>query len=624
MQVNHNGGPSPSPSAEKELYFQSLSEAQLNREFDRVLEEMNIPSTAKGTLRDKKAHEKIILLANFRSQGSPEVDRETATWKTVLQDLLARTTKGDVDEAMLAKLQDLRVCLSSETVTWLLRWGSRCLNLLVQLLRELSLRNYACQPYDPAAPEAARRLSDSQTCVVRCLNAFMNNRSGMLKAMENTQLARSLALALEINNPASHTLAAKILSVIVMYDSIGGGPGASDDSQLGSNSDLSTASSFPGTVAHSSVVEALTERGELLGEPRMRAVVLGLVDGGQAEADLRVASFAFINALLHVDLSLDFRLHLRNEMMRAGLADLLPSLPSPGDASEADLTPLQKQLKAFHELAQEDHQELCDRYDALRYDFQSPRDCFDAVLRLVQGTPAEHAFTSILQHLILVRNDALIRPAYFRLIDECVSQIVLHRDGVDPDFRAHKKFSIPVDDIINELAKHDDGGSGGGELKRKLDRQMVQLADADLAQTKYWDVILSYRKECARLRKSCPDQDSEPTKDDLTPPKLSVASSSSAPPPPPPPPPPSGGAPPPPPPPLPPGLGKSGPPPPPPPPPGLSHSSPPHCTSRALSVACNGTAQVSAPRHSLTHLHLLPLSWRGVDGKDAECCFLRE
>ena len=35
-----------------------------------------------------------------------------------------------------------------------------------------------------------------------------------------------------------------------------------------------------------------------------------------------------------------------------------------------------------------------------------------------------------------------IRPAYYKLIEECISQIVLHKSGCDPDFRATKRFQV--------------------------------------------------------------------------------------------------------------------------------------------------------------------------------------
>ena len=42
------------------------------------------------------------------------------------------------------------------------------------------------------------------------------------------------------------------------------------------------------------------------------------------------------------------------------------------------------------------------------------------------------------------------RPQYYKLIEECISQIVLHRSGVDPDFST-RKFQIDVDPLIGKF-----------------------------------------------------------------------------------------------------------------------------------------------------------------------------
>jgi len=36
------------------------------------------------------------------------------------------------------------------------------------------------------------------------------------------------------------------------------------------------------------------------------------------------------------------------------------------------------------------------------------------------------------------------------LIEECVTQIVLHKSGVDPDFRHTKRFSVDVEPLLGE------------------------------------------------------------------------------------------------------------------------------------------------------------------------------
>lgn len=44
------------------------------------------------------------------------------------------------------------------------------------------------------------------------------------------------------------------------------------------------------------------------------------------------------------------------------------------------------------------------------------------------------------------------RPQYYKLIDECVAQIVLHRNGADPDFRC-RNLSLNIEGLIGELSE---------------------------------------------------------------------------------------------------------------------------------------------------------------------------
>ena len=74
-------------------------------------------------------------------------------------------------------------------------------------------------------------------------------------------------------------------------------------------------------------------------------------------------------------------------------------------------------------------------------------ECFELVKNLVMDSPAEPYFLSILQHLVCIRDDALVRPAYYKLVEECVSQIILHKSGCDTDFRATKRFNIDVEPL---------------------------------------------------------------------------------------------------------------------------------------------------------------------------------
>ena len=42
------------------------------------------------------------------------------------------------------------------------------------------------------------------------------------------------------------------------------------------------------------------------------------------------------------------------------------------------------------------------------------------------------------------------RQQYFKLVDECVSQIVLHRDGMDPDFTYRKRLDLDLSQFVGE------------------------------------------------------------------------------------------------------------------------------------------------------------------------------
>lgn len=44
----------------------------------------------------------------------------------------------------------------------------------------------------------------------------------------------------------------------------------------------------------------------------------------------------------------------------------------------------------------------------------------------------------------------IFRPQYFKLIEECISQIVLHRSGTDPDFTYRKRLDVNFSHLIGK------------------------------------------------------------------------------------------------------------------------------------------------------------------------------
>ena len=158
---------------------------------------------------------------------------------------------------------------------------------------------------------------------------------------------------------------------------------------------------------------------------------------------LKVACLQMINALVATPDDLDFRLHLRNEIIREGFSDALPGL------REMDQDDLNVQLDIFDEHKDDDAVEFQHRYNDIQLHMDDMQELFSVLNTVVEDTPSHGYFLSILQHLLLIRDDVFARPQYFRLIEECVSQIVLQKQGVDPDFAA-QKLTIDVDSLVGK------------------------------------------------------------------------------------------------------------------------------------------------------------------------------
>ncbi|KOB72167.1 putative diaphanous, partial [Operophtera brumata] len=155
-----------------------------------------------------------------------------------------------------------------------------------------------------------------------------------------------------------------------------------------------------------------------------------------------------MNAIITEPEELEFRIHLRSEFMRTGLYDLIDDLRAGAEGSR------QIQMTVFDTHASADQDEFLARFDD----------------NLVMDTPAEPYLQSILQHLLYIKDDELIRPAFYKLIEECITQIVLHKNGYDPDFRLTQRFNIDVQPLIDGLIE-----KSRAEEERKIDELKSKL-----------------------------------------------------------------------------------------------------------------------------------------------------
>ncbi|XP_076391852.1 diaphanous related formin 1 isoform X2 [Megachile rotundata] len=514
--------------------IERMDKETMNDKFEEMLANMNLTEEKKEPLRQQSETKKKEMLV-LHYKGSIQENRSKFDKPA---DYIQYLAQPDLSVNKIYNcVESLRIALTNNPLSWVQEFGTKGLKQVLATLNECYRNAFIYYDSD-------NRYERIQYECIRCLKAIMNNTVGIKEMLAHQEALTIVARSLEPTKPSVMSEAVKLLGAVCLISS----------------------------DSHKKVLDAITMNGEFKGRERFLPIVQGLMN--KKNENLRVECLQLINSIISSAEELDFRLHLRNEIMRVGLADILETLEK--DESED----LARHLKIFSDHKEEDYEEFVQRFDHVRLELDDVNDCFEVIKNMVMETSAEPYFLSILQHLLFVRDDALVRPAYYKLIEECVSQIVLHRSGCDPDFSATKRFQIDVQPLIDTLVE-----KSRAEEERRLVEVSQKLEEA-IARKQEAEAKLQHAENKIReLEQGSGRSGSGNVKGGTSAPIMS----GSGPPPPPPPPPPPGGAslpmgggpPPPPPPPLP-GMGGPRPPPmpgsmgpPPPPMPGMGGPRPP-------------------------------------------------
>uniref|UniRef100_A0A8C2YGL5 Diaphanous related formin 3 n=1 Tax=Coturnix japonica TaxID=93934 RepID=A0A8C2YGL5_COTJA len=537
MKQSHSTDWSSTSTDVEDFVPKPLSEREIIAMFEKMMEDMNLNEDKKMPLREKDFNTKKEMVMQYISTASKSGSLKNSR-KISPQEFIQELKSGSTDERLVTCLESLRVSLTSNPVSWVENFGREGLGLLLDVLERLVETKHQ--------DKAVKR---SQHKVIQCLRAFMNNKYGLERILGEE---RSLLLLIKAIDPKQTNMMTDIVKLLSAMCIVG------EESIL------------------EKILEAITAAAEERNVERFSPIVEGLQDNS---VQLQVACMQLINALVTSPDDLDFRLHIRNEFIRSGLKEILPQLKC--IKNEA----LDIQLKVFNEHKEEDMIEFSHRLEDIRseleYPFDIVNDVYNMVWNTVKDTSAEGYFLSILQHLLLIRNDYFIRPQYFKLIEECVSQIVLHRSGTDPDFTYRKRLDINFShlvDICVDKARLEECEERASELSRKFEKDFVAHQETQALLQKKEERINELEAELQAFKSQSGDASvipldaAEPHQ--FPPPPPPLPSNGAIPPPPPPPPPPplllNGLG-------IPSGIGA---PPPPPLPPGLPGAqwSPPSCT----------------------------------------------
>lgn len=308
----------------------------------------------------------------------------------------------------------MRVALTSNPISWIKEFGEDGINEIILLLR----RCLKERGFDRIELEC-----------IRCLKAVMNNTWGLNLVLTPELHTVVLLLAHYLNplKPQTMCEAVKLLASFCLV---------------------------PERNGYDKVLRAITTAAsnKYKTSERFRPIVDALFMEGKCDPkrDLACHSLIFINTLTNTPSDLNFRLHLRCEIMRMGLYDRFDLFK--GIVSKSNNDALKQHFKIFNEIREDDFEEFTQRFENVSFNMDDMADCFEVLKNLVTDTSSEPYFLSILQHLLYIRDDFYFRPAYYQLIEECIQQIVLHKGYCDPNFD-NRTFNIDTSLILDDIVE---------------------------------------------------------------------------------------------------------------------------------------------------------------------------
>ncbi|XP_036605327.1 protein diaphanous homolog 1 isoform X2 [Trichosurus vulpecula] len=409
--------------------LQDISDEQVLVLFEQMLVDMNLNEEKQQPLREKDIIIKREMVSQYLHTSKAGMSQKESSRSAMMY--IQELHSGLKDMPLLSCLESLRVSLNNNPVSWVQTFGAEGLASLLDILKRLHDEREESPGYD----------SRNKHEIIRCLKAFMNNKFGIKTMLETEEGILLLVRAMDPAVPNMMIDAAKLLSALCIL------PQPEDMNER--------------------VLEAMTERAEMEEVDRFQPLLEGLKSG--TSIALKVGCLQLINALITPAEELDFRVHIRSELMRSGLQQVLK------DLRLMENEDMKVQLAVFDEQGEEDSYDLKGRLEDIRMEMDDFSEVFQILLNTVKDSKAESLFLSILQHLLLVRNDYEARPQYYKLIDECISQIVLHKNGADPDFKC-RHLQIDIEGLIDQMidkTKVEKTEAKAIELEKKLDSELT-------------------------------------------------------------------------------------------------------------------------------------------------------
>uniref|UniRef100_A0A8R1I3L9 Uncharacterized protein n=1 Tax=Caenorhabditis japonica TaxID=281687 RepID=A0A8R1I3L9_CAEJA len=615
------GGVSVASNSSGESYTRSCTEEELREQFRQIMLDKNVPAKKVDELVATSSMEQVkMMVTNARRTDDAAARKQSPEWNLhVLAQILKSSNVLDCKQDIVT----VRIQLACQSVSFLYQFADNVRDESGRTGADLICRLYSIVLKRLHNTEIGSKLEidliDFLQEIVRCIRTIVNTLRGIeLVFRRNSPVCSLLIQTMCILNrrELGEHEPAEIRALRIDVVSICAGLIVVSHDTFDSNAIEMTGQQ----KIYMELTAIARSDSKKLGRPvsRFRPLVTCLHFFAERDPSQVVRVLMMLNQLINVvdrntgdehqwteETMWQARMRLRSEAAKDKLGKFIEKFTL---AENVD-TKVRQASQVMLDEQNADLDTLIGKLEAVKGEYETLDGCFELLAANSEATGTESILLSIFQLLSIVHEDVATKRAYMKLIESCVSEIVLHRTPIDPESEEKFVFDLPISEIIERMQDE--------EMAKKLRQMTSAKQEAVAMQGEYWKSLCEFRKETEQLRKHITDPKSTPlpppTKMTLSAPSTSSSSSSSSastsssippitggpppppglppitggPPPPPPlppvsggPPPPPGlppikGGPPPPPPPLPGGGGGGGPPPPPPPPGGFKGGPPP-------------------------------------------------
>ncbi|XP_013161888.1 PREDICTED: formin-like protein 3 [Papilio xuthus] len=428
---------------------------ELDAKFAELVEELDLTAVNKAAMMELPAAKKWQIYCSRRppigSQplaSAPQVEEYVKALGEIAEAFAS--SEGGLPAEACALVDGLKTALRTRAHSFVLRFIKQ--GGLTTLLEALQ--------------RAPRDEAIIRHNLIAGIKALMNNSTGRAHVLAHPASIDLIAQSLDTENVKTKVAALEILGAVCLV------PGG-----------------------HKKVLEAMVNYQKYAGErARFQGVVNELDRSSGAYRDdlgLKTAIMSFVNAVLNYgpgEDSLEFRLHLRYELLMLGIQPVIEKL------RKYENETLDRHIEFFEMVRNEDERELARRFDKQHVDTKSAAAMFELLRRKLSHTAAYPHLLSLLQHLLLLPLEYNPHSQHWLLLDRVVQQLVLqqaaagsraaseqgslkddaseHNKVYDPDMAP---LEINVGEIVHLLAKEEELVAARTKAEN-LERENVDLA----------------------------------------------------------------------------------------------------------------------------------------------------